>query len=131
MIDLNYIAKWASFYFFAFASLSYFYHALKYSGWLSKNAELTSEIEIKLQKLNSLTHFLIASQMILGLYQVIKLNPKIAAAHVGFSGLSMIVLSLAKLILFDKKNHKASTEISLTLLGFFFLSFHILSRFFN
>ena len=119
-MDINYISKWLSFWLFFACAMTYLFHFLKYSGYFSQE---NTKLEIKLFKIIGFCHLMIAIQMLVGLYYVLKLNPPIASAHVGFSGLSILVLSVLKL---KAKLQGSKLEAALALLGFVFLSFHIL-----
>lgn len=127
-MDINYFSKWSSFWFFALVSLIYLYYFFKYIGFSLSPVITSTELERRLFKLLGFCHLLISLQMCAGLYYVLKLKPPIAAAHVGFSGISIILISLVKLVLLDKKCHLARLEIFLSVFGFLLLSLHIVSN---
>jgi hypothetical protein len=129
-MDINYISKWTSFWLFLAVSLVYVFYFIKYSTWFLKPLEGLNNNETKLLRVIGWMKLLVAFQMIVGLYYVIKLNPPMASAHVGFSGLMILVMSLSKVFYLDEKYHIGKLELFITLLGFLFLSFHIIARIF-
>lgn len=127
-MDINFIGKWFSFILFSLSLIVFVYLFLRNS-FYSKSLNKNSTADLALKKARSIASFaylFTALQMALGLYYVLKLNPPLAAAHVGCSGLSMLGFSLV--YYFNERNLKTFLLMFVpTFFGFAFLSLHIMA----
>ncbi len=121
-MNLDFLGKWISFIFFTIAASTFYYEFICCHKKTKEHTDkaFTDAAHLKL---------LLALQMTLGLYYVLQINPPIAAAHVGASGLMMLVNSFKPFkegFKLENSHLVSKTAFLSPLFGFLFLILHII-----
>jgi|GEM_PF-3625697 len=120
-MSLDFLGKWISFIFFTVAAFAFYYEFVCSLKRTKDNTDKAFRDAAHLK-------LFLALQMTLGLYYVLQINPPVAAAHVGASGLMMLVNSFKPFKeSFKLKNGNFVTKMAFLcpLFGFLFLILHI------
>ena len=133
-MDIDYYSKWISFGLFSLAAVIHIGYFIVESFLLQnvKNSHLlkikpSDHQAIKVWALNQgFYNLALALQMIVGLMYVLKGEPKTAGLLVGLSGLTMIMAGLVLFFSAPLLRRGALMQFLPPLLGFMFLSSHIL-----
>lgn len=133
-MDIDYYSKWISFGLFSLAAVIHIGYFIVESFLLQnvKNSHLlkikpSDHQAIKVWAFNQgFYNLALALQMIIGLMYVLKGEPKTAGLLVGLSGLTMIMAGVVLFFSAPQLRRGALMQILPPLLGFLFLSSHIL-----
>ncbi|MBS1650768.1 MAG: DUF1304 domain-containing protein [Bacteroidetes bacterium] len=119
--------KWLSFLFFSLAAIIHVFFFIYESFIIQKNKNILPEVKIWAFNQGFYNLFL-AVAMIIGLYFVLKIDIRIAGIMVSYAGLSMITAGLVLAYSSPKLRKWSILQITPPLIGFVFLSAHVLSN---